>query len=107
MAMPREARARPLSAPAAAPGCLDHEHVIALHLRLPDVAQHLHGAISPLDAVDAHCPGLAARAAEGTVRPPVAEDRSGHRRQEADAPHAAVAAAPAPFPARAGAQAVA
>jgi Tfp pilus assembly ATPase PilU len=61
----------------------------------------------PLDAVDAHRAGLPAGHAEGAVMAAVAEDGRRHRLQEAHPAHAAVAAAPAPGAARAGADGVA
>ena len=90
----RPARASANAKPAPARR-VDLEDIARLHLGAADVAQLLHPPIGAPHAVDAHRTRRAAGHAEGAVHAAVAEDARGHGLQEAQPPHAAVAAAPA------------
>src|SRR5450830_120414 len=80
---------------------VDFKHVTGLHLGLADVRQHLDLAAGPHHQVAADLTRLAARHAESAVLASVRQNAGGHGLQKFHAPHAAIAARPAPGAARA------
>ncbi|MPM92504.1 hypothetical protein SDC9_139639 [bioreactor metagenome] len=75
---------------------MDFEDVTRLHLRLADVRQRFDASIRTHHAVDAGLARTATRHAKRAMHAAVGENARRHWLQETHAPHATVAAAPAP-----------
>src|SRR5438477_504882 len=85
---------------AAASRRLDHENVARRHLGLGERSELVAPAVGPDHIVAPRQAGLASRQAVRTHQATAREDRCSHRLEKPDAPHRAVAAAPASLSAR-------
>jgi len=74
----------------------DNKYIASLHVSMAYMRNALHPTVAALNPILTGRSGLAATHAEGTDAPTIAQDGCAHGLQEADSPHSAITASPAP-----------